>query len=900
MTYYVNKSIIIKRKCGKGELCMNNQKTRPYNRKLFSLLNQYPEVFIENEEINKMKEEDTGFKEKMEKMKIEERIIFNIKNYFILKKKNTKKNCGSITVDWTSNHQQMRITIYIKNECVLKETTFCVSNYNKLIEKCFTITSNNYSEYYILLSSMIVLQMIENNKDIITIPTSNIHESDATIELKNTRAKEAVEKLTAWMMHKKNYESSTFIKYFPHTCTANYMTNLIYNKEGKVSLNGFVFSFNKTSFKTTKELEHFLSTPNGEKYLLPQLRDAITEQTKQFLIWGYLWEQAHNPTQRLKDCMKNNSTIFISTKDKDTGDGIYTVKIHITSPVISVIRELKELLKRLTVNTPYTYIDFLHFLGYTAYFAAGKHYVVFDKAFYSFIEKELKIEKQYINAMLSKAEKNNLLNKETEGNYNKYIFTFKDYRLILEGMIIAYAYNKGRLKHESIASLILDQNVKFTGDSNINDTNHLFLSFDRFVVCNISLLYFSDNRETILDELCNIANDFSVQNRRKQIQAIYLLSDFLIDGLPVSSALRNKIWRSTFGTSMYPFMWQKIWPLLSQDRNSNLTDNFYFLEYIKTTFYISCVIDEDGYSKGDPYFNFWICFININKKEMNQSKVFLIKTSKVYRYFWESNQKFLPINCDESSKHKYSISDIIPNSEGENIVSLIDEANVKMEEHLKSPNEDILYYVNGIQNILYTLADFSNFHKKGGDVIVKLAKLNNIEENTLSSSLIRCCVLCDYLTRKYNRKYNKQDYNSMYMLCGPFRLICAYCISCEEYIMSEEMIKDYTKWIENEHNTRYKALLYRLLSYTNYPTRTLRAELENEIKKIDESYNSEKKILSGISKKTAPPDNRINSIIKDEIVAIDERHTHNLRASFLHYDHITLNNDFLDNPKKLQ
>lgn len=828
---------------------------RPYNKRLTELLIQYPDVFIKDETISKSK--------KM--VEIEDKIIDNLKNYVKEKAKKNKKididDKNNIIVK-RENKDKIRVIINInKNQFPNTKNLFSVGTYLKFIKACFKNTSDDHPYFSEAIAAIIILKMLDEGKNIIELPPSNVDKKEATFELKEENINDIVKKLTAWLIGE---NSVKFIESFPQTTLAS----LFISENGKISLNGFSFSLKNTSFNCVEKLEQFLSSDDGKKFLLPLLLKAIKEQTKHYLILGYLWKHSQNPIKRLRDFIKKNCIIIISTKEKKIGDEIYTVKLHCNAPVISVIRNLKDLLKELSVNSAYTYVDFLHFLGYISCFAENEnHYqMLVDNKFYSCIEKELHIDTHSIETMLLKATKENILTKKTESDKTWYKFSHKDYRLIFEGMILAWSYNTMRINHKEVADLIL--NVHFKGDSPITETNHLNLNFNRSVVRNISLLYFSDNREFILDELCNIANDFSAANRRRQTNALYLLSDYLIDGLPVSSVLRKKIWLSTFGTSMYPFMWQKIWPLLTQipiTRTSDSSYHIYFLDYIKETFKSSCVFnDEKKYAEGDAYFIFWMCTFNKYKRESNDAKLFLSTSLKCFNDFWQRYLSVLSLSEEKQKKElQKSIHELFSEIKIEDIINLLSTAIIKMEEHLdkeknlRTESPDILYYINGVQLLLYILADFESFCKKGNDVLAK------IKEKNFSSALIKCLILCDYLTRKYNRKYNNQEFKSMFILCGPFRLICAYYFSGEKYEMLEEMITDYTRWIENEQEIRYKALLYRLLSYTTYPIENLRSNLAGILNNVEEDYKQK------------------------------------LKAPFLSYDNMILNKELLDNPHHL-
>ena len=96
--------------------------------------------------------------------------------------------------------------------------------------------------------------------------------------------------------------------------------------------------------------------------------------------------------------------------------------------------------------------------------------------------------------------------------------------------------------------------------------------------------------------------------------------------------------------------------------------------------------------------------------------------------------------------------------------------------------------------------------------------------------LIEAAVLCDFYTRRYNRGYNGNgiDTPDVFLLCGAFRVVCAYAVTGSDFQpvrLPQGAAAAYSVWLSREKQIRYKALLYRLLSYTDYPVRGLKNEL---------------------------------------------------------------------------
>lgn len=794
---------------------MGSQKQKPINKRLTKFLLHYPTVFFSKDVVIDVQKLTTS-----ELINFEAEIIDNI---ILFAKKNNI--CKPKTRD---NGKKLGYQICICGSTFPHFKLYFPVKYDRLIRNGYRLPKpSSNKDYFEILSATIVKMLLDCGVNQIEFPKNEIAEEDAILLLEEPIA-DAVKKLTLWMCYT-GENSLEFCECFPNTADI-----VLFNMSSKNPLSGW--NIHHDGMEKIELIEILSDRTNSSLY--GELCKKLKEQSEQYLIFGYLWNKGKKHQKRMVEFLKKNCVIYIYNKYSTSKD--YTIEIYCKAPIISTIRGLKEMLKNISIDKEYTYPDFLYLLGYIAYHAAGAHSVSLTHEFYQYLEGKLNLERRFINAMLREVNERNILQSRISNNIKTISFTYKDYRLIFEGIFLAIAYNKYRTDAEDIANYMMNNNIHFTGDTSPNEKNHLNFRFNRFVVCNISLLYFIDNRESVLNELCQIAKDFSIKNRKNQVKAIFLLSDYLIDGLPVSSALRKEIYLSTFGISMYSFQLCEIWDILTQRENVENECNHsstYFIDLIRRTFFASCEFDEDGFAKSDPYFNFWISFIDGKRNESNCAKRFLFDTSKILRTLWRSKP-----NAINSSTNEKLIYDIF---------CYIVEAYYYLKEHLRTHNSDILYYVYSMHSLLYSFADLANMHGKQEEILRKISEHEN------SPVLIECCILCDYFSRKYNRNYNLGKFNEMYILCGPFRLMCAYTLSQnEKYILSEEMKREYTKWFYQETEIRYKALLYRLLSYTNYPIEKLRFDLEKFENKKEEDI-------------------------------------------FLPYDHITIDKAFLNNPQKI-
>ena len=166
-----------------------------------------------------------------------------------------------------------------------------------------------------------------------------------------------------------------------------------------------------------------------------------------------------------------------------------------------------------------------------------------------------------------------------------------------------------------------------------------------------------------------------------------------------------------------------------------------------------------------------------------------------------------------------------------------------MKKHSDNFNEDgqILPWIWSANALLFTVADFRNLLEQGDEFW-------SYAQEGKKQMLLETAVLCDYYTRKYNRGYNSDgvDTPEVFLLCGAFRYICSYSYTDEDFTyitLPPGAIEDYSFWLSKEKQLRYRALLYRLLSYTDYPIKDLELGLQDFPEKQAPEYEGWQKLF---------------------------------------------------------
>lgn len=718
-----------------------------------------------------------------------------------------------------------------------------------LVDKTYTGKWKiEWDDMFELLSAFIIHMLRQNGINELHFNDDSVAEVCSVLSLTES-IREAVAKLKEWICYDPNHISTSFRKWF---LKADDFQLFKLDKNGNPTFDNWMFRFTdgRNIDDTQADIrEKFASDETSDLYH-HKIAHKVLNEARKYMIYGYLTNKEMGLEKRTTDFLRKNCIITIEDETNyDEGADRYgrqdKYEIHVTfrNPIGCAIQGLENLLQELSRNKPYTSSDFLFLLGAIACCAAKTHTAVLGSDFYHYVEEKLELKHSDVNQMLrdlsiSRNETNDtktVLRTLDHGTPKVKKFLYKDHRLICEGAAHALDFNSDNTEACDIINMIFN-NGNYQGDTPNGEENHLILKYNRFLICNIAVLHYLDSskRELVLDKLIEIAGDFSAQNRTNHVKAIYLLSYFLVDGTPISSKLRRKIFLATFGTSMYVFQFHECMRLFHTNSVDGEVEN-YFRNFARETFERACVIADDGYAVSDPYFFFWLAFVgNCRPSSAEAKKFFDAAKLQSQIFFGVSN----------------SYDDTFFRSKVMESISRIREINLDLKRHQDKPNCNVLYLVYALHILFYALADLANMAHKHEIV------LDQIMQEKAADELIGSCILCDFLTRKFNRSYNQGEFERMYLLCGAFRLVCAYEIPAKNvYQLSDDMRSYYLRWFSEERNIRYKALLYRLLSYTDYPLSELR-----------ESFDIEEE---------------------------------NPQSYFLQYDNLLFDKEFLDNPRHL-
>lgn len=803
------------------------------NARLTKLLKQYPAIFLYKKDATDISNDDEA----------EDIIKASITDYM---KKNNQTGMSKKT---NTTRNVIHLATIIDDEKFPKHETAARWLKAKSPKILVDITykgkwKTEYDDMFEVFSAFIIRMLRDGGISELHFNDDITAEECSTLPL-NESIRDSVAKLKEWICYDSNHISANFRKWFLRTDDFQLFK---LDDKGKPTFKGWEFRF--VDGKKENAEEKFSTDELSDLYH-QKIAHKILSEAKKYMLYGYLSNKEIGPKKRTSEFLQKNCVITIEDKtDYDEGADAhgrhdkYKINVTLREPVMSAIQGLEELLKELSRNKSYTYPDFLFLLGTIARRATKTHTAILCSDFYSYIEKKLELKHSDVNRMLralsiSKEESNDtksVLRTLDSGTPKIVEFLYKDHRLICEGALYAFVCNTGHVKTNDIVNTIIN-NGDFQGDTSVGEQNHLILSYNRFLVCNTAVLYYLDSskRELVLDKLIEIAGDFSAQNRTRHVKAIYLLSYFLIDGVQISSKLRKKMFLATFGTSMYSFQFHECMRLFHADSDAAAEES-YFKKFVRETFERACVIADDGYAVSDPYFFFWLEFAENSRSSVAEVKRFFTSAKLQKKIFIEVSN----IHNDTFFRNRAT-----------EVIGQIREIYSDLRKHQRSPNQNVLYLVYALNILFYALADLANMAHKRKII------LDQIMEEKAADELISSCILCDFLTRKFSRNYNQGEFERMYLLCGAFRLVCAYEIPSKNvYQLSDDIKSYYLRWFSKERNIRYKALLYRLLSYTDFPLSELRKSF---VIKEDENY----------------------------------------QVHFLQYDNLLFDKDFLDNPRSL-
>lgn len=380
----------------------------------------------------------------------------------------------------------------------------------------------------------------------------------------------------------------------------------------------------------------------------------------------------------------------------------------------------------------------------------------------------------------------------------QYKFQHKELRLVFLGIYEGNCENE-RIKEENSESK-KDPAEKAVHLLAINKENELYNSqttehfnwkFDNSSIfgCVFLNTLTHQKRKTILEELCRIAGDASVRNRRMQEKAIALLSYYLVEASEMTGIQREEIFRAAYSRDMYSIQ-ENLWEYLSESCP-------FYKKTVAESLERACTFDEKRqYARQDPNYIFLGWDREPPKKDRRR---FLRESCKFQHQSWFGN-----------SERGWDYEEVFRS---------IGTAAEKLEEDNKN---DVLYYVYGLNLLLLAL---SNIRLRHSDAHFRMEKEveNRITEN--HDLLMKAAVLCDFMTRKYNRVYNdcgcgtwKTD---LFLLSGGIRFLCVYndLLAFSKVPMSTEMLEAYNRWYASESG-RWKVLMTRLLSHTDFFEKT--------------------------------------------------------------------------------
>ncbi|MBR3381656.1 MAG: hypothetical protein IKG85_01265 [Clostridia bacterium] len=360
----------------------------------------------------------------------------------------------------------------------------------------------------------------------------------------------------------------------------------------------------------------------------------------------------------------------------------------------------------------------------------------------------------------------------------------KQLRLITAALSVAIGDNHAAANNNDRDRVGLCLSHLLKEDLEADRKRHVDRHYPGTMVYSIAYLNRVDEsvRLKVLDALITIANDFSVGSRHRQQRALCILTYYLIEGEEISNTLRKRLFEAAYSRTLYIAQGQ-LWQHLR--RHANI-----FEKIARDTFIRSTKVDIDKYACSDPYYHFLIGAVYEEEDSISAAHRFLIKCGKVQKETWHLSDSMeidlqRTINLLEQGLHKLKDGD----------------------------ENDILFYVYGLQTIFYALSNLS-VHKIFED---KCAEFSDKLTNSKTAALIgEALITCDYYNRLYNRKYDKGDIEGCYLMSGSIRFVCSN--NYHKYIPKIPlglMAQKYDAWLKNEHG-RHRYLLMRLLAYTDY------------------------------------------------------------------------------------
>lgn len=365
-----------------------------------------------------------------------------------------------------------------------------------------------------------------------------------------------------------------------------------------------------------------------------------------------------------------------------------------------------------------------------------------------------------------------------------YKFRHKQSRLIFFGIYSGMCENN---RNKTITGVELLNKITENASYNQHTNEHIRWKYDNSVIFGCAFLNSLTNnkREVILNDLCQVARNAETKNRDMQEKAIALLSYYLCEGTQYSGKQREMIFHSSYAKDLY-LIQETMWAYLRKSTP-------FYHDTINNNLSRACMFDETGkYACCDPYYIF-LGWDNISTVSKDIS--FFRESCNIQHNSWFGN--------------KDSVLDI------ENILTKIKAATQHLKQCYKN---NILYYVYSLNMLLLSLANIRILcHTLDSHKNMYSTAQQYVSNN--SDDLIHAAILCDYYTRKFNFTYNEGDTNcrktDLFLLSGAIRFLCSYFLTPGTRVNLGEMKSDYIRWYNNESG-RWKVLLTRLLSYTDF------------------------------------------------------------------------------------
>ena len=501
---------------------------------------------------------------------------------------------------------------------------------------------------------------------------------------------------------------------------------------------------------------------------LKQIAKKITDQAFQYPTYTYLRERGR--ISELQELLKISASY--SANGVYVGLPISNILNHITEWYTQERREY----------TFYTLLDIAGELAITASFHS--EHIIHPK--------QLTADSTLVSQIY-----NDLSSGTVKWITNKK-FTIRQYRLVFWGLGQALKYNRMRTAPQQILD---DLYKNFKKDMNEQNSNHTEWYFDNILCFTCAMMHKLDDsiRIPLIELFCTSANDFSLPNRKKQVISIYILTYLLYETCDMPQELRKKVFLSTYGRSMYKIQhdsWQQI----------NASSSFYET-FARDSFQQACELIDGEYVKQPSSFFFLYGYLHSNldfetltPKDSNayikNADNLLIYASKLQAQSWfQGNRKPAGklMDCLKLlSDHLYN-------------------------RLITAPDDNIMKYVYASHYFCYAISNLYNNKTLDQTILI-----------STDNRLLTIMIYTDFYNRRYHAAYHNARYlepnHAIFLINAPIRVLCSTRFHhCNSIPLNEGMRKHYKRWLRFETG-RYKFLMMRLLSYTDFFENLTKAE----------------------------------------------------------------------------